>query len=431
MHLSQYLKIFPIADGRRHLFYSTRSGALAVVGDTDLTALKQGDFSLEVVAGLRALGMVVDDLDTERRQVLSMVDEINGQVSTLFLDIILGMDCNFRCIYCYEGAMKGKHGMSETTAGQLVEFVSGLLAGGKEGLSATFYGGEPLLYGHRLKSLAAAMQTVASQQGAFFEFSLITNGSLLKPKLVKELLPFGLKAAKVTLDGPPDIHNASRPFASGQPSFATIIDNVCSCAELLTIHIGANFSAGNHHRYGELIELLTNAGLGPATVGQLRFAPVMEQQEDVGEGGFRQGCATMNEAWLAQTQVALRDKAMTAGYAVPEQNIGPCKVLRDDHLTIHYDGTLCKCPVLIGRSDYVIGDIWQGVGDMSSYFPDNWRRNKGCRRCSYLPLCFGGCRYLALIRDGHMKNVDCLQGLLDATLEHFVRQDGRYCHGVE
>lgn len=430
MHLSHYLHIFPMADGSRHLLYSTRNSALALLSDSDLAALKQGDFSLKVAAGLRELGMVVDDLDAERRQVLAMVDEINAQASNLYLDIILGMDCNFRCTYCYEGSMKGRHGMSDATAEQLVEYVSGLVQQGKEGVSVTFYGGEPLLYGNRLKSLSASLQRAVRQQGADFEFSLITNGSLLKPELVKELLPLGLKAAKVTLDGPPDIHNGNRPFGSGQPSFATIVDNVLSCADLLTIHIGANFSADNHNRFAELIDLLNDAGLGPERIGQIRFAPIMEQQGDVGEGGFRQGCVTLNEAWLAQAQVVLRGKAMAAGYAVPEQHLGPCKVLRDDHLTIHYDGTLCKCPVLIGRSDYVIGDIWQGGRDMRNYYPDNWQRHKKCRTCIYLPLCFGGCRYLALLRDGHMKDVDCLQTSLDSTLGHFVRQDVRYRHGI-
>jgi uncharacterized protein len=154
----------------------------------------------------------------------------------------------------------------------------------------------------------------------------------------------------------------------------------------------------------------------------------MKQADDVVEGGYRQGCETLTEPWLAQAQIDLRQKILEAGYASKMDDPGPCKVLRDDHLTIHYDGTLCKCPVLIGRPDYVIGDIWQGVNDVAMYHPDNWRHNKKCRTCSYLPLCFGGCRYLALVRDGHMAQVDCLQTSLDATLEEFVCQDVRYLY---
>ncbi len=429
MYLSNYLKIFPLTDELdRHLLFSTKSGALAAVAADELAALRRGDFSLDIVADLQELGMVVVDLEQERREVLAMVPEINRQATTVFLDIILGLECNFRCTYCYEGSMKGKFGMSDETAAQLMAFVRGLLAKGREKVVVTFYGGEPLLYVKRLKSLCEGLQEAAQEHNAAFEFSLITNGSLLKPALVAELLPLGLVSAKVTLDGPPDVHNGCRPFSSGQPSFALLLQNLRSCAELFTINIGANFSAANHRRFSELIDILKESDLGPKRIGELRFGPVMEQAADIGEGGYRQGCATMNEQWLAQAQIDLREQALAAGFAVPQQSPGPCKVLRDDHLTIHYDGTLCKCPVLIGRPDYVIGDIWQGVKDLSMYHPDNWLQNKKCRTCSYLPLCFGGCRYLALVRDGHMAKVDCLQSSLNSTLAEFVLQDVRYLY---
>ncbi|MDR9501330.1 MAG: geopeptide radical SAM maturase [Desulfurivibrionaceae bacterium] len=429
MYLSNYLKIFPLIDNPgRQLLFSTKSGALAVVAADELAALRRGDFSLEIVADLQELGMVVVDPEQEHQEVLAMVAALNRQATNLYLDIILGMDCNFRCIYCYEGSMKGKFGMSDDTAAQLVEFVRGLLAKGRERVMVTFYGGEPLLYVKRLKSLCRDLQEAAQEHGIAFEFSLITNGSLLKPALVSELLPLGLVSAKVTLDGPPDVHNGCRPFGSGQPSFDLLLDNLRSCAGLLKLSIGGNFTPDNHHRFAELVDILKKSGLGPDVVRHVRFGSVMKQADDVVEGGYRQGCETLTEPWLAQAQIDLRRKILEAGYASRMDDPGPCKVLRDDHLTIHYDGTLCKCPVLIGRPDYVIGDIWQGVNDVAMYHPDNWRHNKKCRTCSYLPLCFGGCRYLALVRDGHMAQVDCLQTSLDSTLEEFVRQDVRYLY---
>ncbi len=430
MYLSPYLKIFHRSpDFDFNILFSTKSGSVAAVDDEDLAALQRGDFSEDMGRDLQGLGMVVADVEQERREVMAMVAEINGQATNIFLDIILGLDCNFRCTYCYEGSMKGKFGMADDTAAQLITFVRGLLAQGREKVVVTFYGGEPLLYGRRLKALCRDLQEAAGDHNAAFEFSLITNGSLLKPALVEELLPLGLVSAKVTLDGPPDIHNGCRPFSSGQPSFEVLLANLRACADLFTVNVGANFSAANHQRFSELIDILKGANLGPDRIGELRFEPVMEQVSDIGEGGYRHGCATMNEPWLAQAQIDLRDQALAAGYAVPQQSPGPCKVLRDDHLTVHYDGSLCKCPVLIGRSDYAIGDIWQGVNDSSMYHLDNWLQNKKCQSCSYLPLCFGGCRYLALVRDGNMQEVDCLQASLDNTLAEFVRQDVRYLYG--
>jgi uncharacterized protein len=432
MYLSHYLKIFRRSpDFDFNILFSTKSGAVVAVDDDDLAALQRGDFSEDMGRDLQGLGMVVEDLEVERREILAYVDELNARATNLYLDIILGMDCNFNCIYCYEGSMKGKFGMSDDTAVQLLAFVRNQCGEGRGKISVTFYGGEPLLYVKRIKSLCAALQELAAELGAVFEFSLITNGSLLNRKTVEELLPYGLQSAKVTLDGPAEVHNLSRPFVSGQPSFDLLLDNLRSCAGLLNLSIGGNFSPDNHQRFGELVDILKESGLGPDVIGHVRFGSVMKQADDVVEGGYRQGCETLNEPWLAKAQIDLRQKILEAGYASKMDDPGPCKVLRNDHLTIHYDGSLCKCPVLIGRPDCVIGDIWQGVKDVAMYHPDNWRHNKKCQTCSYLPLCFGGCRYLALIRDGTMQEVDCLQASLENTLAEFVRQDVRCGLGTE
>ena len=59
----------------------------------------------------------------------------------------------------------------------------------------------------------------------------------------------------------------------------------------------------------------------------------------------------------------------------------------------------------------------------------HWKKEKKCQKCSYLPLCFGGCRYMAYQRDGHMAKVDCRKPFLDATLEPMLFQDLRYRYG--
>lgn len=43
-----------------------------------------------------------------------------------------------------------------------------------------------------------------------------------------------------------------------------------------------------------------------------------------------------------------------------------------------------------------------------------------------LPLCFGGCRYMKLVRDGNMSGVDCKKQYYDVTLEALVKQDIKY-----
>jgi uncharacterized protein len=38
-------------------------------------------------------------------------------------------------------------------------------------------------------------------------------------------------------------------------------------------------------------------------------------------------------------------------------------------------------------------------------------------------LCFGGCRFLTLLRGEQLSQVDCRRDFLDATLESILKQD--------
>jgi uncharacterized protein len=41
-------------------------------------------------------------------------------------------------------------------------------------------------------------------------------------------------------------------------------------------------------------------------------------------------------------------------------------------------------------------------------------------------MCFGGCRYMMLIKDGNINALDCKKDYLDASLETLVKQDIKY-----
>ena len=95
----------------------------------------------------------------------------------------------------------------------------------------------------------------------------------------------------------------------------------------------------------------------------------------------------------------------------------------DDSLVVNYDGSLYKCPGFIGRQGFCIGDLRNGVQEYrQSHNLDNWK-NEECLNCSYLPLCFGGCRYMKLLCDGNLDGIDCKKPYLDATLETLICQD--------
>ncbi len=431
MFLSPYAHIFPWPDDPALLLlYSGRNSATALVPAEFIADLEAGrEVDAESGALLSELGLLTDDPEGEKEEVRGLVEELNRLRRVMNVSVVVNMRCNFRCRYCYEGERKDNSVMSRETAARLVEFIKTRFPADCLRLTLDFYGGEPLLSVELIRAIAAPLKEFAEGRGAVFEITLVTNGSLLTPAVVGRLRPVGLKRAKVTIDGPPEIHNHFRPYASGQPSFATVINNVGRCADLIGIGINGNFTRENYQRFPELFDYLDGQGITPDRLLRLSFSPVL-MVGDAPPGAFCGGCASCNEPWLTEAAPFLHDKIMARGYKTDTISVSLCMVEVDNSFVVHHDGSLYQCVALVGQEDYACGDIRAGMRDYrDQYHLDHWRQNKECRDCRYLPLCFGGCRYMALQREGHMAEVDCWKKFFAANLERMVRQDIRQTVG--
>ncbi|MEW6490632.1 MAG: geopeptide radical SAM maturase [Thermodesulfobacteriota bacterium] len=427
MVLSPYAKAFPHPDKPGTVVvFSARKASVCLIPEALFNRLERGDVPESARAALTRLGVLVGDPEAERVEVAGYLDRVNDLSTGLGVAVILGLECNFRCTYCYEGTLKGPSSMTGATADQLVEFLQGRFREGMNELILDFYGGEPLLYTERIRQISTALGPFAAGRGAKYSFTLVTNGSLLTPAMVEGLLPLGLRAAKVTLDGPAENHDRFRPFRSGRGSFDDIFKNLLACCDLFPVGIGGTYTRENYRAFPALLDYMMEQGLSPGRVAQVSFGPVMQTSGEHAPEHCS-GCATVNEPWLAEASVFLREEVLRRGYRVPRIAPTPCMVDRTDAFTVHYDGTLTKCPGLIGDEKRAVGDVWTGFRDYREDFSlDRLTDAAECERCEYLPLCFGGCRFMRLQREGHMKGVECQRSFLDATLRPHLLQDIRY-----
>lgn len=408
MFLSHYTHIFSWPDDPElQLCYSSLTGAKALVPKDILHGIANKTLDTESLNTLLDLGFLTEDQDAEKQQAVNMVKEINDLRRVMNVSVILNLNCNFRCRYCYEGTQKGQSVMSIDTADQLITFIKKRFQPEMTRLTLDFYGGEPLLSVPLIMHIAGSLKPCIEQQGAAFEFTLVTNGSLLTRENVERLQPVGLKRAKVTIDGPPENHNFFRPYRSGEPSFDAIINNVKECVDLMKIGISGNFTESNYHKFPDLFDHLTAKELTPDKLHSLSFSPVLQTTDEF-SSGFCGGCASCNEEWLADAAPFLREEILKRGYKTPDISPSLCMVDVDNSFVIHLDGSLFQCVAMIGHEKYRCGTIWEGMENYwEQYHIDHWKSEEECLECKYLPLCFGGCRYMAFQRDGHMANVDC------------------------
>jgi len=114
------------------------------------------------------------------------------------------------------------------------------------------------------------------------------------------------------------------------------------------------------------------------------------------------------------------------GYRTSKPTPMACMIETTDSYVVNYDGVIYKCPGFIGKKEFAAGDLESGVNDYSEILRLGIYKNPDCAECVYLPLCFGGCRYMAYLRDGNIDKLDCKKEYFDAALETLLKQDIRY-----
>ena len=427
MPLSRYVKIYPCSDQPgQNLLYSTKRSALLKLTDATLRAALDGTLAGDDHDQMVRLGFLVPDLIAERlemRDIFVHANNIRRQFNAI---VVLNLDCNLACGYCYEDNFRGNFYMSSDTADLLVDTIIDQQMDKGHDVRISFYGGEPLLSIGLIKDIAGRLLAAAKRLGTNFGFSLVTNGTLLSRELVKELISVGLTSAKVTLDGPRDTHDPSRPFASGSGSFDAIMDNVTHICDLIQLHLGGNFSQENYRLFPLLLDHLTACGITPDKIVKMQFSPVVKKSGAKGVGDFGGNCVCSYEPWLIEAGLYLREETLKRGYPVTKIQISACMIEYDSNLVVNYDGSIYKCPAFMSHDSLRIGTLRDGIQDFrESHNLDVWK-NDACLDCPYLPICFGGCRQMTLLRNDTIDEVDCRKEFYDVSLERVLRQDLRY-----
>ncbi|MHB8835991.1 MAG: geopeptide radical SAM maturase [Candidatus Methylomirabilia bacterium] len=425
--LTWYCRIFssPEHPGKVVLF-STRTAATLLVPASLIDEIGRDSLSAADRAILAAHGFLVEDAAAEKREMRSFLSDLAAMDKVFKPVVVLNLDCNLACTYCFEGQRKGKLYLSEQTADQLLAFIRDNGIPGRQEVNVTFYGGEPLLSMERMVSLSGRIGVLAAAAGIPFSFSMITNGTLLTRRNVQMLRPLGLRSVSVTLDGPRDTHDAVRPFRSGNGSYDAILRNLKEVHDLVDLKIGGNYQRENYREFPRLLDDLAANGLTPAVISHVRFDPVVRERDGIAPPDFHGGCTTINESWIYEASIFLREEILRRGYRISRIMPAICMVDFPGQMVIGHDGGIYKCSGLIGRKEFQIGDLEHGITDVGrSHNLGSWK-NDTCLSCPYLPLCFGGCRYLKLLRDGDMSGVDCRKPYFDAVLEPLVMQDLRH-----
>lgn len=330
--------------------------------------------------------------------------------SVFMLTIAPTLACNFRCDYCFEN--QSAHKMSRETEEALLKFSEGYIRK-STGLLVTWFGGEPTLCLATIERLQKGLRELCERFDVPMQpSSIVTNGYLLDADMATRLKDAGITEAQITIDGPARVHDARRKLAGGGGSYARIMENIKACADILRIGVRINVDKDNFSSAVEVLHDLHAHGL------MSKVYPYFAQvQASTGVcADIRDRCFSTEE--FSQEQVEMYRKLMANGFGGVEYPMlapgGHCSADTDCSFVVAPSGNLFKCwEELSADSADSVGSVHQNeptseqLKKQFSYLAWDPLEKAGCRECTILPLCMGGCPRHALQQNSPSTGACC------------------------
>lgn len=369
-------------DETRGLVYNTVTQAVSEFDDKVLCA----DDLLDLVE----CGFIVP-LEKDEKKALR--DEYNHRdefSDELHLIIALTLDCQFRCVYCYE-----KHPyvyMNESIKSAVIDMVHSYAKAGKN-ISVVWYGGEPMLDYESIKKLTQEFQRICSIHGVQYTASMIGNGYAFSEEGIMELDGLSIASVQITVDGMKTIHESRRPMINGEDSFECIVKNMMDIDHNTNteVHLRINVDKDNIQSAYELVTYLKEIGL---TEIDVNLGMMKAFGCDHACGNEAENLFTMRE--FADEFMKFKEHLINNGFyhavekMMPEYKVNSCTMDAPNAYVIDPYGYVYKCISKVGQKESSIGNIKEGF-DEKAYLDVDAFESEMCEKCKYFPICKGGC----------------------------------------
>ncbi|WP_343745695.1 radical SAM protein [Chitinophaga sp.] len=346
------------------------------------------------------------------------------------LSLAIAQKCNMGCTYCY--ADQGDFGgpaknMDMATARQSIDLLlQGCVPGDK--VQVTFLGGEPLINRKALRETTLYALAAAAEKGVQVNFSLTTNGTLLKPDDA-DFFEEHRFAVTVSLDGIGAVHDRQRPMKNGAGSYERIIEKIEPLLrQQRKMQVSARVTVTPaQHQLTDMLQAFIDMGFH--SVG---FSPLLRSSNGKDEM-TRQDLERMLEEMIACgllfEQHIIQDKRfpfLNMVNALKEIAKGthrpyPCGA-GAGYMGVSADGGLYACHRFVNEEAGSMGNIYDGV---NADLQNNWlasrhvHQQSPCNSCWAQYLCGGGCHHEVLEKGRHA--CDYIRGWLHYTIQAHER----------
>ena len=350
-----------------------------------------------IISRLAKTGVIVNFDERAALETLGRMACANSKF--VGLTICPTMDCNFDCVYCFENHKQGK--MTAEVQADVAALAERLLKTSRsKNFSVTWFGGEPLLAPDVIETLSEKLMTLAAEMGAEYSASIITNGYLLTPEIVKLLEKVQVKRAQITIDGIGAAHDATRHLRGGGPTFERIVENLRQPIPF-PVSIRHNVHEDNWNEVGPLKAFVET--LAKETGNKISYYPSPVTGNERTE---KQG----NPVSLIEGDVDCQVGIIQDSEKFPHGSGHYCSSSQFFSICIDEQGRLQKCWEAMDKEGISFGNArdWDPADPLrTASKPDNLTMflnnaapltDEECQECIWLPACRGGCPWQRMFR---------------------------------
>lgn len=390
--------------------YNTKWDSFCILSNMDADLLRNNILQLsqqspKTYEELVKNRFIVEDEVDEYKE---LCEEYSASIhsSTVYnLTLLPSLDCNLRCWYCFEKHIQGSH-MSAINSQAILNHVKQLFNSNPElsYLNIELFGGEPLLYfKEELYPLLSQIKEYVTELKKGISFFFVTNAVCITPDTIP--LFNDLNASfQISIDGYKDRHDKIKYIPkTNEGTYDSMIQTIHDLTEQLDntyINLRINYDDETMPYMKDLIQDLIN-------IDRHKISIHLERVWQTGN--------FMN--YDNEELKSVINLWMLNGFKVSYMNLSrrsySCKASMKNQSVISYDGAVYKCSGRDFTPEHQDGTLspegiiqWnqQKLNKRLSIITYD---NDMCRKCKFLPLCWG----------------PCCQKQMETTAENF----GRFC----
>ncbi|MCA1456993.1 SPASM domain-containing protein [Bradyrhizobium sp. BRP22] len=398
------------------MLYNACSGASIRVAGNDAVDLARllcgpprgvpvGGIPRTLVATLRRGGFLIEQTFDELGMIRDRYRSARGR-TPMVLTLTTTQDCNLGCYYCYEA--RSREALDEGDVPAIVGWTRERLAASrKDSLHVDWYGGEPLLNIDFIDVASMALQALCEEIAVSYSASVISNGTCWPDDVAGFVRRHRIRQAQISFDGLKANHDKRRRYRKGRApdpatsSFEQAVAVVDGLLDVVRVDLRFNADHGNQGDLEGFIGFCRDRGWFdrpfPCIFQLARISDFSER------AGFLSHTKLPEEEFerlrerarhLVPDEATLDETTTRSLYPLPRTSV--CAALADDSIVVGADGHHYRCGLQVGEKNRPVA--LRGADDKMTPGRDaDWwtafdpTLQPNCSRCSFLPICWGGC----------------------------------------